>query len=70
MMRAGAAVTKAELTDQLYDQAFVRDSNVIEVLMTRLRKKLDPHRQFDLIETLRGRGYRMAVPADSGETKK
>ncbi len=59
LMRIGQVVTKAELTDQLYHQDFERDSNVIEVLITRLRKKLDPDRQLGLIETLRGRGYRI-----------
>jgi len=62
LLRIGQVVTKAELTDQLYHQDFERDSNVIEVLITRLRKKLDPERQLGLIETLRGRGYRIAVP--------
>ena len=64
MMRPGQVITKAELTDQLYDQDFERDSNVLEVLITRLRKKLDPDRSLNLIETLRGRGYRIA---DSGD---
>lgn len=59
VMRAGRIVSKAELTDQLYDQDFERDSNVIEVLVTRLRNKLDPDRSLGLIETIRGQGYRM-----------
>ena len=64
LMRKGEVVTKAELTDQLYDQDFERDSNVIEVLMARLRKKLDPERKLKLIETLRGRGYRIVDLSD------
>ena len=64
LMRKGEVVTKAELTDQLYDQDFERDSNVIEVLMARLRKKLDPEKKLKLIETLRGRGYRIMDLAD------
>lgn len=68
LMRQGEVVTKAELTDQLYDQDFERDSNVIEVLMARLRKKLDPDKSLKLIETLRGRGYRIAVQrSESGK---
>lgn len=62
MLRPGQVVTKAELTDQLYDQDFERDSNVLEVLMTRLRKKLDAGDSQRFIETLRGRGYRLVVP--------
>ena len=66
LMRAGQVVTKASLTDQLYDQDFERDSNVVEVLITRLRKKLDPDRSIGLIETLRGRGYRVPVFEEGG----
>ena len=65
VMRAGKVVSKQELTDQLYDQDFERDSNVVEVLLTRLRKKLDPDRSLNLIETMRGQGYRMPRPPDS-----
>ena len=38
-----------------------RDSNVLEVLIGRLRRKLDPHGNLHPIETLRGRGYRFAL---------
>ncbi|MGH8166527.1 MAG: winged helix-turn-helix domain-containing protein, partial [Woeseiaceae bacterium] len=61
MMRAGEVISKAELTDRLYDQDFERDSNVIEVFIGRLRKKLDPDNRIKPIETLRGRGYRFAL---------
>ena len=61
MVRAGQVISKAELTDRLYDQDFERDSNVIEVFVGRLRKKLDPDNTINPIETLRGRGYRFAL---------
>lgn len=61
MMRAGEVISKAELTDRLYDQDFERDSNVIEVFIGRLRKKIDPDNCIKPIETLRGRGYRFAL---------
>jgi two-component system response regulator PhoP len=61
MMRAGEVISKAELTDRLYDQDFERDSNVIEVFIGRLRKKMDPENRIKPIETLRGRGYRFAL---------
>lgn len=61
MMRAGEVISKAELTDRLYDQDFERDSNVIEVFIGRLRKKIDPDNRIKPIETLRGRGYRFAL---------
>ena len=64
MLRAGEVISKAELTERLYDQDFERDSNVIEVLVGRLRRKLDPEDQLKPIETLRGRGYRFALARD------
>ena len=60
MLRAGQVVSKTELTEKLYEQDFERDSNVIEVFVGRLRRKLDPEGILQPIETLRGRGYRMA----------
>jgi len=59
MLRAGQVVSKSELTDKLYEQDYDRDSNVIEVFVGRLRRKLDPDGRLQPIETLRGRGYRM-----------
>jgi two-component system response regulator PhoP len=52
-------ISKTELTEHLYAQDFDRDSNVIEVLIGRLRRKLAP---YPLIQTARGRGYRMSLP--------
>ncbi len=65
MLRAGDVISKTELTERLYDQDFERDSNVIEVLVGRLRRKLDPQDTLRPIETLRGRGYRFALPRDA-----
>jgi two-component system response regulator PhoP len=65
MLRAGDVISKTELTERLYDQDFERDSNVIEVLVGRLRRKLDPEDRLHPIETLRGRGYRFALPRDT-----
>ncbi len=60
MLHPTKVVSKAVLTDHLYEQDFERDSNVIEVFIGRLRKKLDPKSEIRPIETLRGRGYRLA----------
>ena len=57
MLNAGKVISKAELTEHIYEQDFERDSNVIEVFVGRLRKKLDPLNKKNPIETLRGRGY-------------
>ena len=54
----GEIVSKTELTDHIYGQDFDRDSNVIEVLINRLRQKLGRN----VIETQRGRGYRLVAP--------
>jgi len=62
MLRAGEVISKSELTERLYEQDYDRDSNVVEVLVGRLRRKLDPEDQIKPIETLRGRGYRMSLP--------
>ncbi|KAA3626018.1 MAG: DNA-binding response regulator [Proteobacteria bacterium] len=62
MLHTGKVVSKVELTEHVYDQDFDRDSNVIEVFVGRLRKKLDPTGSLKPIETLRGQGYRFNPP--------
>jgi two-component system response regulator PhoP len=54
-------VTKQELSDYLYPHGEDRDSNVLEVLIGRLRRKLDPDGALAPIETVRGRGYRFML---------
>ena len=61
MLRAGEVISKSELTERLYQQDYDRDSNVVEVLVGRLRRKLDPEDLVKPIETLRGRGYRLSL---------
>jgi len=61
MMHAGELVSKSNLTEHIYQQDFDRDSNVLEVFIGRLRKKLDPDGTLKPIETVRGRGYRFAI---------
>jgi DNA-binding response OmpR family regulator len=53
MHHAGRVVSQLELTEHLYAQDFERDSNAIEVMVGRVRRKLG----VDLIETRRGFGY-------------
>jgi two-component system response regulator PhoP len=57
-LNAGKTLSKTELTEHLYAQDYDRDSNVIEVFIGRLRKKLDPDGSLTPISTLRGLGYR------------
>ena len=58
MHRCGEVISKTLLTEHIYDQDFDRDSNVLEVFIGRLRKKMDPDNHFKPIETVRGQGYR------------
>jgi two-component system response regulator PhoP len=57
----GGVLSKRELADHLYPHDEDRDSNVLEVLVGRLRRKLDPEGVLRPIETLRGRGYRFTL---------
>jgi two-component system response regulator PhoP len=66
MLKAGEVISKTDLTEHLYEQDFERDSNVIEVFVGRLRRKLDPDDTLKPIETLRGRGYRLVLPRKRG----
>ena len=63
LFRKGEVVSKSVLTEHIYDEDYDRDSNVIEVFIGRLRKKIDPQGETKPIETLRGRGYRVPVEA-------
>jgi two-component system response regulator PhoP len=56
--KAGQVISKTELTEHLYDQDFDCDSNVIEVFIGRLRRKIDPDNTIKPITTVRGQGYR------------
>jgi two-component system response regulator PhoP len=61
MQQRGKVIAKSELADYLYPHDEDRDSNVLEVLLGRLRRKLDPDGTLQPIETLRGRGYRFTL---------
>ncbi|SHL65391.1 winged helix-turn-helix domain-containing protein [Roseibium suaedae] len=56
----GKVISRTELTEHLYEQDFDRDSNTVEVFVGRLRKKIGS----DMIETVRGLGYRLGDPVD------
>ena len=59
LMHPDEVVTKTILSEHIYEEDADRDSNVIEVFVGRLRRKIDPHGVINPIETLRGRGYRL-----------
>lgn len=56
----GKVISRTELTEHLYEQDFDRDSNTVEVFVGRLRKKIGA----EMIETIRGLGYRLGDPVD------
>jgi len=58
MLRKGAVIERLELLERVYEGDADVDSNSLEVIIGRLRKKIGP----DLIETARGRGYRLICP--------
>jgi len=68
MRNSSEAVSKTRLADYLYPHDDDSDSNVIEVLIGRLRKKLDPDGSLKPIETLRNRGYRFTLCYDNNVT--
>ncbi|MCF8474790.1 MAG: response regulator transcription factor [Emcibacter sp.] len=53
-------ISRTELTEHIYDQDFDRDSNTIEVFVTRVRKKLG----VNIISTVRGLGYQLVNPKE------
>lgn len=57
----GRGAVKTRLEEHLYPDAAEHDSNVMEVFIRRLRRKLDPDGTLQPIETLRGRGYRLRL---------
>ncbi|MFK7854402.1 MAG: response regulator transcription factor [Granulosicoccus sp.] len=59
--QGGQVISKSTLLDHLYDEDTDRDPNVLEVFIRRLRQKLDADKTLQPIETLRGRGYRLAL---------
>lgn len=64
MLHAGEVVSKQTLVDHVYEEDQERDSNVMEVFIRRLRKKLDETEQLNVIETIRGRGYKFNIKRD------
>ena len=60
MYRPRVIVSKRELLEHLYDFTWEHHSNVIEAHVSNLRKKLRAVTECEILETLRGRGYRLA----------
>jgi DNA-binding response OmpR family regulator len=61
-LRRDQIVTRAEIWEHVYDFASDPSSNVVDVYIGYLRKKLDADREPKLIQTRRGQGYLLGVP--------
>jgi two-component system OmpR family response regulator len=62
MRRCGVVLTRVELIEQAWDLAYEVRSNVIDVYMRRLRRKIDEPYSLRTLETVRGVGYRLKPP--------
>jgi len=68
--RRGAVVSKTELLEHLYDYNWEKFSNVIEVYISGLRRKIDGVAEQKLIHTLRGQGYTLREETATAKTRK
>ena len=62
MRRPNALVTRTMLGESVWDYEFDGLSNIIDVYVRRLRRKIDKEGEASLIQTVRGAGYRLRVP--------
>ncbi len=62
--RAGAVVSRAEIAEHVWDERYDPLSNVIDVYVQRLRRKLDRGGVDSIIRTRRGEGYQLCEPDD------
>jgi two-component system copper resistance phosphate regulon response regulator CusR len=67
MRRAGAVVTRAEIAEHVWDESFDPFSNLIEVYVQRLRRKIDDGHAVKLLHTRRGEGYALAVAGEEAD---
>ncbi len=62
ILSVGSVVSKAELLEHLYDYNWEKFSNVIEVYISGLRRKVDTEGEVKLLQTIRGHGYVVQIP--------
>ncbi len=62
-LKPGQVLGRRQLSEHLYEFDREAESNVVDVLVYSLRKKLDPDHPHRLIKTLRGQGYMLEAPA-------
>jgi DNA-binding response OmpR family regulator len=64
MRHAGEVVSRTMIAEAVWDSSYNAFTNLIEVFINRIRRKIDQGRPAPLIQTVRGTGYTMRVPAD------
>lgn len=64
----GRVLGRAEIAEHVWDENFDPLSNLIDVNINRLRRKIDDGFSVPLIHTRRGEGYMLTAPDDSPET--
>jgi DNA-binding response OmpR family regulator len=60
--RAGEVVSRADISEHVWDEHYDPVSNVVDVHVQRLRRKLDQPGGESVIKTWRGEGYQLTVP--------
>src|SRR5262245_32429428 len=63
--RVGEVVSRAEIAEHVWEETFDPFSNLIEVYVQRLRRRIDEGREMKLIRTLHGEGYRLAAGGEN-----
>jgi two-component system OmpR family response regulator len=63
MREDGRVVTRTMLLERVWNYHFDPQTNIVETHISRLRSKLNEHDKRDIIETIRGVGYRIAADA-------
>jgi DNA-binding response OmpR family regulator len=61
--RAGDVVSRSDIAEHVWDEHYDPLSNVVDVYIQRLRKKIDPPEQESMIRTRRGEGYQLVAVA-------
>ncbi|MCK5237550.1 MAG: winged helix-turn-helix transcriptional regulator, partial [Deltaproteobacteria bacterium] len=64
--RKNTVVSRTDITEHIYDESFDRDSNVVDVYINYLRKKIDKDFPAKLLQTIRGAGYMLGSEEEEG----
>jgi DNA-binding response OmpR family regulator len=62
MVRSPDAVRRSEIIEHVWSYGFDTETNIVEVYVNRLRRKIDEEHSVKLIQTVRGTGYRLGLP--------